>query len=184
MRSDEEVWTPLKLVDWTEKHFARNDVDQPRLEAEFLLAHVLGWERIDLYTRFEHTVEPRTLSRFRQLLKRRSQHVPRQYLTGTDEFYGLTLTVDERVLIPRNETEHLVEQTLEGVGSIYASPVGVADRVYFVGRGGVCQVIKYSDKFEVLATNTLEDGFDASPVIVGSELYLKGKQNLYCIASN
>ena len=79
---------------------------------------------------------------------------------------------------------NFVEQTLEGVGSIYASPVGVADRVYFVGRGGVCQVIKYSDKFEVLATNTLEDGFDASPVIVGSELYLKGKQNLYCIASN
>jgi len=60
--------------------------------------------------------------------------------------------------------------------------VAAADRVYFVGRGGTCKVIRHSDKLEVLATNTLDDGFDASPVIVGDELYLKGKQNLYCIA--
>lgn len=78
---------------------------------------------------------------------------------------------------------NFVGRTLEGVGSVYASPVAVGDRVYFAGRGGVCQVIKHSDKFEVLATNTLKDGFDSSPVIVGDELYLKGKENLYCIAS-
>jgi outer membrane protein assembly factor BamB len=77
---------------------------------------------------------------------------------------------------------HFVEQTLEGVGGIYASPVGAADRIYFVGRNGKTQVIRCSEKFEVLATNTLDDGFDASPAIVGDELYLKGKKHLYCIA--
>ena len=77
---------------------------------------------------------------------------------------------------------NFVKQTLEGLKGIYASPVGVADRIYFVGRNGVSKVLKYSDTFEVLATNTLEDGFDASPVIVGDELYLKGRKNLYCIA--
>ena len=77
---------------------------------------------------------------------------------------------------------NFVKQSLEGMGGMYSSPVGVADRVYFVGRDGVSQVIKHSEKFEVLATNTLDDGFDASPAVVGDELYLKGKQHLYCIA--
>ncbi len=77
---------------------------------------------------------------------------------------------------------NFVKQSLKGMGGMYSSPVGVADRVYFVGRDGVSQVIKHSEKFEVLATNTLDDGFDASPAVVGDELYLKGKQHLYCIA--
>ncbi|MGD2095355.1 MAG: PQQ-binding-like beta-propeller repeat protein [Phycisphaerales bacterium] len=73
-------------------------------------------------------------------------------------------------------------QSLEGLGDMYASPVGVADRIYFVSRNGTAAVIKNSDTFELLATNKLDDGFDASPAIVGDELYLKGKQNFYCIA--
>ncbi len=73
-------------------------------------------------------------------------------------------------------------QSLEGMGDMYASPVGVADRVYFVSRNGTATVIRNSDKFELLATNKLNDNFDASPAIVGDELYLKGKKNLYCIA--
>jgi len=77
---------------------------------------------------------------------------------------------------------NFVKQRLEGMGEIYASPVGVADRVYFVGRSGVTQVIKCSNELQILATNTLDDKFDASPAIVGDELYLKGKQNFYCIA--
>ena len=92
----DEVWKPLKLVDWTAKHLAGKGVGQPRLEAELLLAHVLGWQRIDLYTRFEQVVTPTDLARFRELVRRRVQHVPRQYLIGSDEFYGLTLRVDER----------------------------------------------------------------------------------------
>ncbi len=78
--------------------------------------------------------------------------------------------------------ENYVKQMLEGLSGIYASPVGVKDRVYFVGRKGTTKVIKVSDTLEVLATNKLDDGFDASPIIVGDELYLKGSKNLYCIA--
>lgn len=163
MRSDEEVWTPLKLVDWTEKHFARNSIDQPRLEAEFLLAHVLGWERIDLYTRFEHTVEPQALSRFRQLLKRRAQRVPRQYLTGDDEFYGLTLTVDERVLIPRNETEHLVEQTLELLDE--SAEATVVDLC--TGSGAVAVAVAANrDSVRVLACDVSADALEVARINV------------------
>jgi len=77
---------------------------------------------------------------------------------------------------------NFTHQTLEGPKGIYASPVGASDRVYFAGRNGVTVVVKVSDTYEVLATNTLDDGFDATPAIVGDEIYLKGNQYLYCIA--
>ena len=65
---------------------------------------------------------------------------------------------------------------------MYASPVGAAGRIYIADRDGTTTVIKQSDTLEVLAVNTLDDGFDASPIIIGDELYLKGRTHLYCIA--
>ena len=73
-------------------------------------------------------------------------------------------------------------QKLEGIRQIYASPIGAADRVYVMGRRGTAKVLANSGKFEVLATNVLDDSFDGSPVVVGDELYLKGDHYLYCIA--
>jgi outer membrane protein assembly factor BamB len=71
---------------------------------------------------------------------------------------------------------------LKGIRDIFASPVGAAGRIYIADRKGNVMVIKHSGTFEVLATNTLEEGFDASPAIVGNELYLRGEHHLYCIA--
>jgi len=79
---------------------------------------------------------------------------------------------------------NFVKQRLEGMKEIYASPVGAADRVYFVGRDGTTAVIRRSETFEVLAVNTLDDEIDASPAIVGDELFLKGETYLYCIAGS
>ena len=76
---------------------------------------------------------------------------------------------------------NFVEERLEGVKDIYASPVGAAGRIYFVGRKGVTEVIRNVETLEVLATNKLDDEFDASPAIVGDRILLKGKRNLYCI---
>jgi len=73
-------------------------------------------------------------------------------------------------------------KALEGINQVYASPVGVADRVYCPGRNGVTVVIKNADTFEVLAANKLDDGFDASPAVIGDEIYLRGNKFLYCIA--
>jgi outer membrane protein assembly factor BamB len=73
-------------------------------------------------------------------------------------------------------------ERIEGLQGVYASPVGANDRVYLVGRSGTTVVLKRSDKLEVLASNQLDDGFDASPAIVGKELFLRGRENLYCIA--
>lgn len=73
-------------------------------------------------------------------------------------------------------------ETVPGAQGMYASPVGAGDRIYLAGQNGVTAVLKNSDKLEVLATNTLEDRFDASPAISGGELFLRGRNYLYCIA--
>ena len=73
-------------------------------------------------------------------------------------------------------------QRLQGVSGVYASIVGASDRVYIAGRGGTVNVIQHGPEFKVLAENKLDDSFNASPAIVGSELYLRGGQYLYCIA--
>ena len=73
-------------------------------------------------------------------------------------------------------------QRLQGVSGVYASIVGASDRVYIAGRGGTVNVIQHGSEFKVLAENKLDDSFNASPAIVGSELYLRGGQHLYCIA--
>ena len=79
-------------------------------------------------------------------------------------------------------TPHFVRETMGEMKGVYASPAAAAGRIYFVGRNGVSCALKSSDKFEVLAVNTLDDKFDCSPAFVGDEMYLKGKQNMYCIA--
>jgi len=77
---------------------------------------------------------------------------------------------------------HYTLQRLEATPNVFASPVGAAGRVYVVGRDGATVVLKHGPTFEVLATNTLDDGFDSSPALVDGELYLKGYRFLYCIS--
>src|SRR5688572_32838836 len=77
---------------------------------------------------------------------------------------------------------HYQNQRLEGVPNVFASPVASRGRVYFTGREGTTLVIRSGPTFEVLATNTLDDGFDASPALVGNEIYMRGYKYLYSIA--
>jgi outer membrane protein assembly factor BamB/precorrin-6B methylase 2 len=77
---------------------------------------------------------------------------------------------------------NFVQSRLNGLKGVYASPVGAAGRIYLVGRSGTTQVIKQSTTLDVLATNSLDEGIDASPAVVGKELFLRSKQSLYCIA--
>jgi outer membrane protein assembly factor BamB len=82
----------------------------------------------------------------------------------------------------KSGSPHYQLQRLEGVPNVFASPVGASGRVYIAGQDGATIVIRHGAKYEVLATNTLEDGFNASPALVDNELYLRGKKYLYCIA--
>ena len=86
------------------------------------------------------------------------------------------------VFDPLTGQPHYQRQRLQGVPNVFASPVGAAGRVYITGREGTTLVIRQGDEYDVLASNTLDDGFDASPAIVGDEIYLRGYRNLYAIA--
>jgi release factor glutamine methyltransferase len=106
------TWTPLALIGWTQSYFARAGVDAPRLTAEVLLAHALSCDRVRLYMDFDKPLGEPELARFRELVKRRAGGEPTAYLTGVKEFFGRPFRVDARVLVPRPETELLVELAL------------------------------------------------------------------------
>jgi release factor glutamine methyltransferase len=109
----EPPWTILKILQWATPYFQSHDIDSPRLTAEVLLAHVLGVERIDLYARFDQPLSPEELSHLKSLIRRRIDREPTAYIIGRKEFMGFDLSVTPAVLIPRPETEMLVEAALE-----------------------------------------------------------------------
>ncbi|MHC4294048.1 MAG: peptide chain release factor N(5)-glutamine methyltransferase [Planctomycetota bacterium] len=106
-------WTILRLLNWTQEHFSRCEVDSPRLASEILLGYSLGCQRIELYTRFDHCPTADQLSAYRQLVKRAALGEPVAYLIGEKEFYSLQFKVTPDVLIPRPETELLVSAAVE-----------------------------------------------------------------------
>jgi release factor glutamine methyltransferase len=113
MSENPESWTSLKLIQWTTGYFEKKGIPNPRLDAELLLAHVLKCPRINLYVDHEKTVSERDLAKFRELIERRAQREPLQYIVGETEFWGLKFKVTPDVLIPRPETELLVEEALK-----------------------------------------------------------------------
>ncbi|MFW6163941.1 MAG: peptide chain release factor N(5)-glutamine methyltransferase [Planctomycetota bacterium] len=110
-----EPWTILRLLDWTTRFFESKGIDTARLDAELLLAHALGCRRIDLYARYDEVPDGQPLDQFREMVRQRARRVPAKYLTGETEFRSLALAVEPSVIIPRPETEFLVEQALERV---------------------------------------------------------------------
>jgi release factor glutamine methyltransferase len=106
----EEQWTVLKVIQWTAEHFQKRGMDTPRLEAEVLLAHLLGIDRMGLYLNYDRplTEEERTV--YREMIQRRAAGEPAAYIVGAKEFWSLRLLVSPECLIPRPETEHLVEE--------------------------------------------------------------------------
>ncbi len=100
------------MIQVTAPFFERKNIDAPRLTAEILLAHVLDCARIDLYTRFETPLPSDKVDAYRDLVRRRAAHEPIQHLTGRTEFWSQEIKCDRRAMIPRPETELIVEATV------------------------------------------------------------------------
>lgn len=105
-------WTVLSLLQWGAQYLTQRGFDEARLHTELLLTHVLRCSRLELYTNFDRPMTEEELAQFKVLFKRRLTHEPLQYILGETEFMGIQLAVDRRVLIPRPETEQLVEHVL------------------------------------------------------------------------
>jgi release factor glutamine methyltransferase len=108
-----ERWTVRRLLEWTAAFFTRKGVDSPRLSAELLLSHVLSVPRIKLYTDYERPLTEPELAEYRDLVKRAGEEEPIAYLTGKAPFFNLEFEVTRDVLIPRPDTETLVENVLQ-----------------------------------------------------------------------
>jgi len=107
------TWTIQKLLNWTSEYLTNKGVDSPRLSAELLLSHALGIKRIELYTQFDKQVPQQQLDKLHDMVKRAGLHEPVAYLTGKTEFYSLELDITADCLIPRPETELLVQRAIE-----------------------------------------------------------------------
>jgi release factor glutamine methyltransferase len=133
--SPDESWTVGRLLTWTTDYLKRRGSESPRLDAEVMLAHVLKWQRVQLYTHFTDGVEEAARGRFRDLVRRRSEGAPVAYLVGRKEFYSLAFEVSPAVLIPRPESEFVVVEFLSLAKGV-ESP-----RVVDVGTGSGCLAV-------------------------------------------
>ena len=107
------AWTVRRILEWTTAFFTHKAVDSPRLSAELLLSHVLSVPRLRLFMDYDRPLDERELSTYRDLVKRAAEHEPIAYLTGRAWFFSLEFEVTRDVLIPRPETETLVENVLQ-----------------------------------------------------------------------
>lgn len=154
-----DTWTVLKLIQWTSDYFAKKGVDAPRLTAELLLAHVLGVSRVKLYMGFDQPMQKEELAKFRALIERRAAGEPTAYILGTREFYGRPFKVDARVLVPRPETERLVEQVLAVV------PPDSPARVLDLCTGSCCiaaTIAAERPQVQVLATDLSSEALEVA----------------------
>ena len=113
---------------------------------------------------------------------RDTPYVPSPLLYGERLYFLKSNSPIISCLDAKTGRPHFTEVRIDGIRGVYASPVGAGGRVYVVGREGAAVVLKDSETMNVLATNKLDDKFDASPVVVGDELYLRGHEHLYCLA--
>lgn len=120
-------WTVLDVIRWTAARFAERGIASPRLDAELIVAHVLSLPRVQLYVQFDRPLSATELPDIRALIKRRQAGESVAYLVGKKEFWGLEFAVDARVLVPRPDTETLVEEArvrLEGVEAPRIADIG------------------------------------------------------------
>lgn len=121
MSADAHAWTPKGLLERTESFFDDRGLPSPRLDAELLLAHVLGCQRIDLYLQYDQPLSEDEVGRYRELVRARAQRRPLAYLIGETGFWSLTLAVREGLLVPSPDTETLVEAILGAIADLRAN---------------------------------------------------------------
>jgi len=103
-----KTWRIIDVINWGVKYFQEKSFENPRLEIEIFLQHILGYKKIDLYINFEEGISKKNLKQLKELVRRRVKNEPIQYITGVSNFYGRNFNVSKSVLIPRPETEILI----------------------------------------------------------------------------
>ncbi|MCE9625521.1 MAG: peptide chain release factor N(5)-glutamine methyltransferase [Deltaproteobacteria bacterium] len=130
-------WTIKKILDWSTDYFQKKGVDAPRLNAELLLGKILGLGRVQLYVQFDRPLNDAELSAFKSLVQRRAAREPLAYILGEREFFSLRFEVSSATLIPRPETEELVERGLHHLKALALEAPAILD----IATGSGCILI-------------------------------------------
>ena len=146
-----EVWTPLKILQWATPFLTQKGIESARFDAECLIAAALKLDRLKVYLQFDRPLDPAELAVIRDFLSRRSKHEPVAYILGTREFYGKPFKVTPDVLIPRPETEHLVEGALGFLKTLQVQEPKVLD--LGVGSGCISICLALEGKAEVFGVD-------------------------------
>jgi release factor glutamine methyltransferase len=151
------TWAILDLIRWTSERFQREGLPTPRLDAEVLLGASLGMSRVGLYTHYDQPLRSEELAQFKKLILRRLRHEPAAYILGRREFWSLSFQVTRDVLIPRPETELLVEETLRLLS--HAKPANPAHRILEIGTGSGAVIVALAKELpaaQLVATDISE----------------------------
>lgn len=149
-----KVWTVMELLRWTAEYLGEKGFHNARLNGEMLLSGVLGVKRLDLYLQFDRPLRPEELAEFKARLLRRAKREPLQYIEGEAHFRDLRLRVDPRVLIPRPETEQLVQRVLDWA----AGRPGLAAADVGTGSGAIALALATEGPFERVVATDVEPG--------------------------
>ncbi len=146
-------WTVLQLIEWSGQYLEEKGVERGRLDAEHLLAHAMSTTRLDLYLQYDRLLSGTELDQYRPLLTRRARREPLQYIVGRAGFRNLELEVDQAVLIPRPETEILVDEVLQWVSENKLEKPVALD--IGTGSGAIALSLVHEGPFSrVVATDT------------------------------
>jgi release factor glutamine methyltransferase len=160
-QESEETWTVGRLLAWTKQHLQDRQVDEPLLSAELLLAKAMGCRRIDLYARYTEEPTPNELAAFRNMVRGAAEHQPIAYLIGQKEFYSLAFKVTPEVMIPRPETELLVERALARCAECQRERYDLLD----IGTGSGCiavTIAKRQPAAHAIATDISQAALDVA----------------------
>ena len=130
-----KIWRIIDIINWGKEYFRSKGFENPIQEIEWLLCDLLNYKRIDLYLEFENTISDSKLDQLKGWVKRRRTREPLQYITGQTQFYGYPFKVSPDVLIPRPETERVVDVVLHTIGNI------TKPRILEVGSGSGCMAV-------------------------------------------
>ena len=143
MSNKSQLWTVLAMLEWATGYFESKEIPDPRLSIEWILADILGIKRLDLYLQFDRPLSQDELNAIRPLVKRRAEFEPLQYITGSAQFLNATIGVNRDVLIPRIETEQLVDLLLSDFEAKKNQPIHLLD----IGTGSGCIPIAIKKEF-------------------------------------
>ncbi len=172
---DQKIWTILSILNWATDYFTSKEISSARLDAQLLLGHILKMSKVELYTAFDKPLTKDELAAFKKLILRRANREPVAYILGTKGFWRYDFNVSPATLIPRPDTEILVEKSLE----ILSSKKWESPRVLDIGTGSGCLAISIALDYPTAQVEAVDISPEALQVAEQNAISLEAKVNFY-----